>query len=537
MISRSLLVALLLLTGACAELPKSGTLESALAPRANNGEWKAFGVEPIRQTDADQANVGQSAQHPGTAAQGVIIPALEQSLNVRPTRRPSAASVNSTMQMRIREMGEETAAADQPVADESPSSRDLWVRVRKGFRMAPFDNNLVRDWENWYSSRPDYVARMIERSSRFLFHVVEEVERRKMPLEVALLPMIESAYNPVAYSTSHASGIWQFIPSTGKHYGLRQNFWYDGRRDVIAATGAALDYLEKLHGMFNNWELALASYNWGEGAVSRAVARNQARGLPGDYESLSMPAETRNYIPKLIAVKNIISDPARFGLTLQGIPNEPYFGTVMVKHHIDVKLAAKLAEMSIEDFKFLNPAHNKPVINSNLAEVIVLPRQKVSVFQTNLMANDKPLVSYQAYTVKAGERPEKIAARHGMTLAQLQAMNGLSTRNKISTGQPLLVPTRADAVEAADLPDIPATPVSLAKAVKTVKVAGTKHGPVVRKVAELPHPARTGKKLAVAGPKNVKVVTRKAPAPARKAAAPAAPAAPPSKVKLASAPR
>ncbi|HSQ05869.1 MAG TPA: transglycosylase SLT domain-containing protein, partial [Burkholderiales bacterium] len=189
----------------------------------------------------------------------------------------------------------------------------MWERVRRGFALPVFDNPLVHEWENWYSSRPDYVARMIERSSRYLYHVMEEVERRHMPAEIALLPMIESAYNPQAYSKSHASGIWQFIPSTGKLYGLRQNWWYDGRRDIIAATNAALDYLEKLYGMFGSWDLALASYNWGEGAVSRAIARNQAKGLPTDYESLAMPSETRGYVPKLIAVKNIITDPARFG--------------------------------------------------------------------------------------------------------------------------------------------------------------------------------------------------------------------------------
>ena len=175
-------------------------------------------------------------------------------------------------------------------APPEPPPNHLWPRIRKGFAMRDLENPLVLEWEQWYSTRPDYVARMVERSRRVLFHVVEEVERRKMPLEVALLPMIESAYNPEAYSRAHASGMWQFIPSTGRLYGLRQDFWYDGRRDIVAATSAALDYLENLHGMFGDWELALASYNWGEGAVSRAVARNQAKGLPADYENLPMPA-------------------------------------------------------------------------------------------------------------------------------------------------------------------------------------------------------------------------------------------------------
>jgi membrane-bound lytic murein transglycosylase D len=312
----------------------------------------------------------------------------------------------------------------------------------------------VREWEQWYSSRPDYVNRMVERSNRFLYHVVEEVERRKMPAEIVLLPMIESAYNPQAYSRSHASGIWQFIPSTGKHYGLRQTFWYDGRRDPLAATGAALDYLEKLYRMFGSWDLALAAYNWGEGSVSRAIAKNQAKGLPTDYESLTMPPETRNYVPKLQAVKNIIANPQAYGLALADIPNRPYFATVTTARHIDLKLAARLAEMPLEDFKFLNPAHNKPVIKAHGAETIMLPRDKVEIFRRNLEAHDKPLVSWQAYTVKRSDKVERIASSHGMTLAQLNEANGIAAPRKIVAGQTLMVPVQGNLEP--HLPDLPA---------------------------------------------------------------------------------
>lgn len=390
----------------------------------------------------------------------------------------------------------------EPVAPPPPKT--VWDRIRKGYRLADMDTPLVKEWEDWYSTRPDYVARMIERSSRILFHVTEEVERRGMPSEIALLPMIESAYNPVAYSRSHASGIWQFIPSTGKLYGLRQNWWYDGRRDIIAATNAALDYLQKLHDMFGSWELALASYNWGEGAVSRAIARNQARGLPTDYLSLNMPAETRGYVPKLLAVKHIIANPERYGLAIADVPNEPYFATVPVKRHIDVKLAAKLAEVSLEEFKFLNPAHNKPVIKRGEDEVIVLPKNKVAVFLANLKNNDEPLVTWQAHTVRPGERADKIAARYGMTLHELKEVNGLG-RKRIVTGQPLLVPV-VDATAEPHLPDLPATPVTLRRAVKEarygmkhrhtaithlrqVKVV-KRHGAKAAKVAERPAPAQ-----------------------------------------------
>lgn len=331
-------------------------------------------------------------------------------------------------------------------ADAAEPPRDVWQRIRNGFQMPHMSGNLVNDWETYYATRPEYFARMIENSRPFLFHIITEVERRGMPSEIALLPMIESAFNPVAYSHAHASGIWQFIPSTGKTYGLKQNGWYDGRRDVIAATNAALDYLQNLHGMFKDWELALASYNWGEGAVQRAVDRNQAKGLPVSYQSLTnVPAETRNYLPKLIAVKNIIADPARYGVNLAMVPNEPAIEAVTVKRHIDVALAAKFADMTEEEFKFLNPAHNKPVINVDSAETIVLPKQKVAAFMASLAEHDdKPLASWKTYKVKAGERAETIAKRHSITVAQLNQANNIGGRRQITTGQTILVPTNGE---------------------------------------------------------------------------------------------
>ena len=401
---------------------------------------------------------------------------------------------------------------------------NLWLRIRNGFAMPNLDNALVREWEQWYSSRPDYVARMVDRSSRVLFHVVEEVERRKMPAEIALLPMIESAYNPQAYSRAHASGMWQFIPSTGKHYGLQQNWWYDGRRDIVAATSAALDYLEKLYGMFGNWELALASYNWGEGAVGRAIARNQARGLPADYESLTMPNETRHYLPKLQAVKNIISDPARFGLSLADIPNESYFAALTTTRHIDVELAARFAEIPVEEFRFLNPAHNKPVINANAAETIVLPKNKVEIFQRNLANHTEPLVSWQAYRVKRGERIEKIAAKHGMSVAELRRVNNISARSRIVTGQPILVPVKAGAKP--NLPDLPAAALAKARTQKTRYVPKSRRGATVQKAVQ--RKTVTTKARKAKATKSVKA----APAKSTKVAAPATSKKPSAKDRL-----
>ena len=386
----------------------------------------------------------------------------------------------------------ETPAQPAPVQARAPEPprppADIWERMRPGLRLPPLTTPLVQEWEQYYSRRPDYFARMVERSGRYLYHVIEEVERRKMPAEVALLPMIESAYNPQAYSRAHASGMWQFIPSTGKLYGLRQNYWYDGRRDVLAATSAALDYLEKLHGMFGDWNLALAAYNWGEGAVGRAIAKNQAKGLPTDYESLAMPAETRNYIPKLQAVRNIIANPEQFGISLANIPNRPYFATVTTRSHIDVKLAASFAEMSVEEFRFLNPAHNKPVIKASGVENLVLPIDKVAVFQRNLAANERPLVSWQAYTLKRSDKPEQVAAKYGMTLAQLKEVNGITGKSKIVAGQTVLVPMKGSTAEP-NLPDLPAPKVTLARYKPSkAKCVQVRNG--VRKVVQCPTKAK-----------------------------------------------
>ena len=320
------------------------------------------------------------------------------------------------------------------------SENDLWQRIRNGFAMRELDSPLIARHEQWYANRPDYVARMTERAQRYLHFIVDEVEKRGMPTEIALLPMIESAFNPGAYSVGRASGIWQFIPSTGKNFGMKQNWWYDGRRDVVSATNGALDYLQKLHDQFGDWELALAAYNWGEGAVERAQARNRKRGLPTDYSSLKLPDETRGYVPKLLAVKHIISDPTSFGLTLQPIENQPYFAAVTTARHIDVKLAAKLADITMDEFSALNPAHNRPVILQENDNVLLIPVDKVETFRSNLESYDEPLVSWQAYKSKKGESLDKLAPRFGLSAAKLKSINGLSPHTRISNGQALLVP-------------------------------------------------------------------------------------------------
>jgi len=325
--------------------------------------------------------------------------------------------------------------------------RDLWERIRAGFKMKEIDSPLVQRHEAWYLNRPEYVQRMVDRSRRYLYFIVEELEKRDMPTEIALLPMIESAYNPTAYSRMRAAGIWQFIPSTGRKYGLQQTWWYDGRRDVLAATRAALDYLQVLHDTFGDWELALAAYNCGEGGIQRAIAKNRAKHKPTDYFSLKVPKETRNYLPKLQAVKNIVTDPSLFALGLDGIPDRPYFTVVKAPPTIDVVMAAKLADMPVEEFRNLNPGHTRPVITPVANRELLVPVDKAELFHANLENNAQPLVTWQTYQLKKGEKLDTVASKFGISLQRLQEVNGLSVGKRTRVGQMLLVPMEGDDAE------------------------------------------------------------------------------------------
>lgn len=343
------------------------------------------------------------------------------------------------------------AAAGAELEPLPPPAASLWERIVKGYAIPDLvDDPLVARWEQYYSDRPDYVARIVDRSRRYLYHIVSEIEDRGMPLDLALLPMIESAMNPNALSRARAAGIWQFMPSTGKHYGLAQNFWMDSRRDVVAATESALEYLEKLHGDFGDWHLALAGYNWGEGNVARAVAKNRARGKPADYASLAMPAETRNYVPKLQAVKNIVRDPEKYGLVLAEIPDSPYFTVVKISRHIDVKVAAELAELSVDEFLTLNPQHNRPVIAGGDELTVLLPIDRAEVFAAKLELTEQPLVTWQAYRPKPGETVAQVAAKFALSAETLRAVNGLGTRSTLPAGHALIVPAQRPSDATAD---------------------------------------------------------------------------------------
>ena len=324
-----------------------------------------------------------------------------------------------------------------PAQDAARGS--LWDRIRSNWDMPGLDGDRVGRWEQYYARQPDYVQRMVTRGSRYLFHIVEEVERRRLPAELALLPFIESAFNPQAQSSARASGMWQFMPATGKDFELRQNVFRDDRRDVLASTRAALDYLQRLHGLFGDWHLALAAYNWGQGNVSRAIERNRRAGLPTDYLSLRMPEETRDYVPKLQAVKNIVVDAARLGLTLPPVENHPFFLSVAIERDIDVAVAAHLAGMSVDDFKDLNPQMNQPVILAAGVSQVLLPYDNANRFVQELARMKGPLATWTAWVAPRTLQPAEAARLVGMSEAQLRAVNRIPARMLVKTGSTLLV--------------------------------------------------------------------------------------------------
>lgn len=392
-------------------------------------------AQPASVQSPNDQKIGQSSAKPLAAGEATkSAPLVASGTSVTSTaERPSLA--NPAAAAFVQEL---------PIAAERPTNdADLWARIRRGFKMNDLSSDLVTSQEQWYATRPSYIGRMTERSSKYLYHVVEELERRNMPTELALLPFIESAFNPQAVSGAKAAGMWQFMPATGRYFSLKQNVFRDDRRDVLASTKAALDYLQKLHRMFGDWHLALAAYNWGEGSVGRAIAKNQRDGLATDYSSLNMPDETRNYVPKLLAVKNIVANPQAFSATLPEIPNHPYFQSVALTRDLDVALAAKLAEIKLEDFKSLNPSANKPVIFAAGTPQILLPWDNAGIFERNLSIYNGQTAGWTVWIAPSTMKVADAAKRVGMNEAQFRELNRIPPRMLIKQGSTLLVPRSA----------------------------------------------------------------------------------------------
>ena len=329
---------------------------------------------------------------------------------------------------------------NQSVSKLYAPSDNLWIRIRDGFQMEPMNTPLEIEQVRWLSARPDYVHRSMARSSRYLFYIVQEVNARNMPTEIALLPFVESAFVTNAKSSAKAVGLWQFMPATGKDFRLTQNVFRDERRDVVQSTDAALDYLQRLHNQFGSWELALAAYNWGAGNITKAQKRNLAAGLPIDYESLTLPNETRNYVPKLMAYRQIVLDPQAYGIVLPELENHPYFVALDVGNDIDVALVIKLAEIPDDEFYSLNPSFNKPVILSNANQQILLPYAHAEIFQENLKKYTKPLSSWTAVQITKTESLDQAAKTLGVDVDTLREVNGIPKGMRIKAGSTVLIP-------------------------------------------------------------------------------------------------
>jgi membrane-bound lytic murein transglycosylase D len=318
---------------------------------------------------------------------------------------------------------------------------DLFDRMRAGFALDEVQEPAIDQQLAWLEHNPDYLERVFQRGQRYMYHVVTEVEARGMPLEFALLPVVESAYEPFAYSVSRAAGLWQFIPGTGVRFGLKQNWWFDGRRDVIESTRAALDYLQALHDQFDgDWLLAIAAYNVGENTVQRELDFNRAHGKPTDFWHLKLPAETRAYVPKLLAMKRLMAEPERYGLEFAVIPNEPYFAVIETNSQIDLKIAAKLAGTSYDELVALNPGYNRWATDPDGPHRMLVPIDNADGFESGLKTlSPDERVRFAIHEVTRRETLASIAKQYGTSAAVISKINDLKG-GKVTAGDSLKIP-------------------------------------------------------------------------------------------------
>ncbi|MDY6814285.1 MAG: LysM peptidoglycan-binding domain-containing protein [Pseudomonadota bacterium] len=365
------------------------------------------------------------------------------------SNEPLDEAIAPDLQATAREAREKLDNPEQQ-SDEGEKEHDLWHRLRQGFALNhDVDNERVRDQLNWYASHPKYIERVVDRGSRYLHYILNETEERGLPAEFALLPVVESAFDPFAYSHGRAAGIWQFIPSTGKYFGLTQSWWHDDRRDIIAATDAALTYLDRLAERFDgDYTLALAAYNSGGGTVSSALRRNRKANRPTDFWSLQLPRETRHYVPKLIALAKIFDKPEDYGVTLPPLEDTPYFEVVETGSQLDLAQAAELAGVDIDEIYLLNPSYNRWATNPDGPHRLLVPVDRAEKFRTalaNFPVDQR--VSWQNYSVRSGDSLITIARKFNTTPSVIQEVNKLHS-DLIRIGQNLLIPSASRGSEA-----------------------------------------------------------------------------------------
>ncbi len=352
----------------------------------------------------------------------------------------------------VPEISAETEAASENVilaeaatiaeADEPTAEPDLWQRIRDGYKLAPDEMHAsVIKQRDWYLRNPSYLATVFGRAEPFIYYVTQELDTAGLPLELALLPIVESTYDPLAYSHSHAVGLWQFIPSTAKSFGLRRDRWYDGRRDVIYSTQAAVKYLKALHRRFDgDWLLALAAYNSGQGNVSRSIARNVKKGKPADFWSIKLPRETRNYVPQLLALAELVAKPDEYKIALPSIPNQAYFEVVEIESQIDLMKVVEITGIEGSEFTRLNPAYRRSITPPQGKHNILLPQGSAQTLR-DLLANTDPKtwVPHTEYAVKSGDTLSQIAQRFRIPTSWLKSRNGLSG-DRLRVNQVLFIP-------------------------------------------------------------------------------------------------
>jgi len=329
-----------------------------------------------------------------------------------------------------------------PVVGLTPAQYgDLFDRMRAGFRLDEVERRAVDVQVDWYADHPDYLERAFGRAELYMYHIVTELEARGMPLELALLPVVESAFEPFAYSRARAAGLWQFIPGTGTRFGLKQDWWYDGRRDVVESTRAAFDYLQFLHDEFKgDWLLAVAAYNCGEAAVARAVRNNEAEGKPTDFWNLRLPKETRGYVPRLLAMKRIVADPEGHGLGFSRIPNMPYFARVETLGQIDLKVAADIAGITHEQLSELNPAFHRWATDPSGPHYLLVPADVAEVFTQNVsQLTPEQRLSTTTHIVEPGDSFSSVARKHNTRIEVIRQLNDLPT-GTLAVGTELRVP-------------------------------------------------------------------------------------------------